>query len=190
MNAAVAHDLSDSAADFTRVVWPVIKEHCGGGTFVPVESASTSGFDSNLDIQAGIDAWQVHQELGIRGIASRVQWGDKAWNTFTVRKSRASGVKTEYEKRLAAITGSGGWLYPHLTVQAYVSKRGGTGRLLSVGVIETAELFTYLENAPERVNKDGQSSFAYYEWQWIVAKNPATGLWTITTSEDDDPWAW
>jgi hypothetical protein len=52
-----------------------------------------------------------------------VQWGN-ARNTFTIRYKRASGAKTEYQKRSEAILNNKGYLYPYLTIQAYLDKRG------------------------------------------------------------------
>lgn len=145
MQSEVARDLSWSAAVFVRAVWPVVRACCGGGDLIPVESVTEGGVAHSLDVLAGIDAWQVHGGMGMRGIASRVQKG-QAWNTFTIRYRRASGAETEYVKRLRAMNQEGrGWLYPHLTVQAYVAEDGAT--LLSAAVVQTTDLFRAAEQA-------------------------------------------
>ena len=126
MRADVAADLSDSAHDFLRVVWPVIRPWCGGGELKPVEAVAPEEFERQLDVLAGIDAWQIVEDTGIRGIASRVQWpkdwnGEPGWwETFTVRKQRATGTKTEWEKRKDALSGARGFIKPALLVQAYI----------------------------------------------------------------------
>lgn len=65
----------------------------------------------------------------------RVQWGIN-YKTFTIRYRRASGAVTEYAKRLAAIRGNDGALYPYLTIQAYADKRE-QGHLLSYAIVKT-----------------------------------------------------
>src|SRR5947207_2449652 len=98
------HDLSDSAFDMQRLVWPAIAPWCGGGEFYPVESKADVSLAQDLDILAGIDGFQkIQQKCVMRGIASRIQWADKAWDTFTIRKSRSSGADTELKKRLYAL---------------------------------------------------------------------------------------
>jgi hypothetical protein len=55
---------------------------------------------------------------------SRIQTGVN-YKTFTIRNKRKSGARTEYEKRKIAI--EKGYLYPYLTVQAYVTDSAGSG---------------------------------------------------------------
>lgn len=139
-------DLEKSRNIFEKVVWPKIAPLCGGGDLIHLEG-SDHQTDRDLDIFAGIDGYQRHIDKGLRGIASRVQpiWPlRRPWNTFTIRYARDSGTLTEYEKRLTAIESTGnGWLYAHLTVQAYI--RTGTAALLSVAVVKTCDLFLHLK---------------------------------------------
>lgn len=60
---------------FLKDVWPAIcnDEFIGGGTLTPVEGVTDADFARQLDIAGGIDAWQLVNSGGIRGIASRVQ---------------------------------------------------------------------------------------------------------------------
>lgn len=146
MRADVAQDLSDSAFDFERVVWPVVRRWMGGGELRPVEAVVHSGFDKDLDTLSGIDGWHIlREEHAIRGIASRVQPvgdGEKRWDTFTIRYSRPSGSPTEYQKRLHALQNAErGFLLPHITTQAYVAKPSRQGRLLSVAMLRTSVLY-------------------------------------------------
>jgi hypothetical protein len=160
MRRDVAADLSDSAADFCRVVWPTIAPWCGGGELVPVESVSATEFAKTLDILSGIDAWHVRGDGGVRGIASRVQYG-APWASFTVRFARRSGAMTEFAKRMRAIEYPvEGWLYPALTVQAYVSARS-SGNLLYCCMVRTADLFRYLADHQDdaRTNRQDGNTF-------------------------------
>lgn len=159
-----------------RVVWPAIKGRLGGGEIVPVESVADKGMATMLDQRSGIDAWHLSADKQVRGIASRVQWSNTPWNTFTVRYARDSGAKTEYEKRKHDIHANAGWLYPHLTVQAFIA--GGkteTGSLLSVGIIKTKSLIDACEKIIDgKVSaKDGgirrtsNAAFIWSSWAWL-----------------------
>ena len=170
MKANRKRDLLDSAYDFQRLVWPVIVGVCGGGTFEAVEGHASERLQEDLDVLAGIDGMQrLPAHLGLRGIASRIQWGDRDWGTFTIRETRGSGAKTELEKRLYAIQHpEQGILYPHLTVQAYITKRR-TGRLLSVAVAQTKELISYAH------------------WTYAAKKR---GVWRKPVQQDDGSVNW
>lgn len=150
MRLEVANDLSDSAFDFSRVVWPAISRVVDGGEIIPVEAVAHRGFDKELDTLSGIDAWQLmHHRHAIRGIASRVQWG-KCWQTFTIRMARPSGVDTEYQKRLQALDNlDRGFLLPHLTIQGYVEKPKRFGQFVGGAVIKTSDLFALARDVVE-----------------------------------------
>ena len=146
MRAEVAHDLSTSSLDFMREVVPAISHIIGGGVVEPVECSTSSGMMRNLDMLAGIDAWQVITDEGMRGLASRVQWGDRCWDTFTIREHRPSGAVTELEKRQRGRDmACRGYVHPHLTVHAYLTKPRGEGHLIGVGVARTDDLLDYVE---------------------------------------------
>jgi hypothetical protein len=167
LRADVERDLSKSAADFLRVVWPKVQGMLGGGRLIPVETNATTALVHDFDTLAGIDAWHMLDAKGVmRGIASRVQWG-KNWRTFTIRVSRPTGGKTEFAKRLFAIDNPDqGWLFPVLTVQAYVAEPAGQGRLLGAGVIKTRELFEFARTHPRplRYAGNGGEGFMHYRW--------------------------
>ncbi len=93
-----------------------------------------------FDMNSGIDVFQIVPNIGIRGIASRVQYG-KDWGTLTIRYETVSGAKTEYGKRMKAIQSDGKWLYPDLTIQSYVTSRKDP-ELLSAAIVKTKELYT------------------------------------------------
>lgn len=148
MRDEVARDLSDSAFDFRRVVWPEIGPWCRGGDLEPVEAVSPGPFEKQLDVLAGIDAWQIVDGAGIRGICSRIQWckddrnGLPSWfETFTIRRSRPSGASTEWEKRTKALNGEGGFIRPALIVHAYLRPPRRQGELNYVCMCFADDLF-------------------------------------------------
>ena len=177
IRASVARDLSDSAFDMQRLVWPAIASWCGAGEFYPVESKADVSLAQDLDILAGIDGFQKRYKQGvIRGIASRIQWGTKDWGTFTIRLARKSGNDTEVKKRLFALAHRDeGYLYPAITVQAYITERR-VGSLVSVAVAHTKELIPW----------------AYQTWtshRFHRAANNPTGVWEKESYDTDGSWA-
>lgn len=113
-----------------------------------------------FDQYSGID-YIRHDNKGIQGIASRVQWGN-AWDTFTIRYKRCSGSKTEYEKRLEAI--KEGYFYPALTLQAYFDNKKDLN-LLSIAVIKTLDLYKFIEKNPDKVEKRrSDNEFLFIRW--------------------------
>lgn len=145
MRSDVKRDLSDSAYDFKRLVWPEGRLWIGGGELIHVESVTDSEFAKRLDILAGIDAWQAIQDKGIRGIASRIQWyKDKYYRSLTIRAERKSGAETELPKRLRAIKTGNGWLIPEYTFQGYVIERR-KGELIYMCMVRTTDLYKYVD---------------------------------------------
>lgn len=174
MRSEVRNDMSRSSQVFVDVVWPEISSMVGGGTLKLVEGNADKDLKDDLDQLAGIDGFQIFQSKptqggGMRSIASRVQWmppGQPAYRTFTIRAKRPNGSPTEKEKRLHALENEHiGWLFPHLTVQAYVRK--GTDELLSVGIIRTRDLFTFVrDGSPDftRAAGNGGEVFEVYSF--------------------------
>ncbi len=144
MASTFTRDLTDSSADFLRVVWPIIRPWMGGGSILPVEGNVDAHLAQALDRHAGIDAWHIVPGKGVRGVASRVQWIEPQrtpWNTFTLRYARESGTETEFSKRKKSLAIlEDGWVFPSVTVQAYVDYPRGQGNLRSVAVMNTPDL--------------------------------------------------
>lgn len=149
MVAAFRKDLARSSRAFASLIWPVIRPMCGGGDVRYVEDSGHET-DRDLDILAGIDAYQVLHSKGIRGIASRVQAVDRSYDTFTIRYQRlsAAGFDTEYKKRLMAVRSNGELLSAYLCVQAYVSKDWQT--LLALAVVRVRDLYEFVEREREQ----------------------------------------
>jgi hypothetical protein len=183
----VAQTLTDSATDFLNVVWPSISKlsSVGGGVIQPVEAITDARFADQLDLLAGIDAWQIlSNPSAMRGMASRVQWGE-ARRTFTIRTHSKGGGETELEKRARAIANvSNGHLFPHFTVQAYLDRKGGN--LLCAAVIKTTDLIAQASLLDQRMKKnrnlygrienaDG-SRFMYIAWSYLIHKKLAVDI--------------
>ncbi len=153
MRVDVRRDLSRSADAFIHVVWPKVRHWCRGGEVLPVEGIANDDFNQTLDVLAGIDAWQVVDGLGMRGIASRVQWvARRPYASFTIRERRSSGAETELSKRLLAFSDpGGGWALPALTVQAYL--REGDDELLYASMARTADIYELI--CSEQLDRPG-----------------------------------
>ena len=176
-------DLNRSSKALLEIVWPEMSLELGGGELIPVETSAIESLAKYLDQKSGIDAWQVCRNDQIRGIASRVQFGDNCWSSFTVRYKRDSGAKTEYEKRRSAIHSKTNFIYPDITIQAYV----GGSLLLGYGAIKTIDLIDACdtiikeqemsENAPtdkssllisgRGIRRTSNASFIYMDWGWL-----------------------
>jgi hypothetical protein len=162
MTREVAHDMTWSSALFCEQVWPLMRDKVGGGEIMQMEGRPDMELAKTLDMRAGIDSWHVMQSGGIRGIASRIQAGDKVWASFTVRHSRDNGAETEYQKRLDAIKKNNGQLFPYLTVQAYA--RTTNGPIMAVGICITADLFRYITDGHAKLNRTNNASFFVCYW--------------------------
>lgn len=114
-----------------------------------------------LDTYSGIDYIRQTNE-GLQGIAARVQWTDKPYNSFTIRSNRKSGVDTELKKRLYQI--DNGYFYPAFTLQAYFDNRNDNN-LLSIAIIRTKDLYNLYLNSPEKFQKNkSDNDFVFIYW--------------------------
>lgn len=160
MRPDVKEDMAYSANAFESIIWPSVAELVGGGELLKMENVTDSKFAKLLDMKAGIDGWQI-RDNGMIGIASRIQVGNKAWNTFTIRMKRDSGATTEYEKRLMAVE-YGKYVYPYFTIQAYIKTWGGP--IMSVGISPTSEIISFIKNNFHRINRTTNAEFAVCPW--------------------------
>ena len=151
----------------------------------PVEAVAETNFKDQLDLLAGIDAWQIQSNpSAILGLASRVQCGEPR-KTFTIRTRSKGGGETQLEKRARAIANqANGHLYPHLTVQAYLHEK--KGNLLCAAVITTQDLISlasflhanmkYNESWYGRIDNDDKSQFQYIAWDDLRAQKFDLGV--------------
>jgi hypothetical protein len=136
-------DQQNSRDAFVDLIAPVLEEW-NDCEVVNIEGVTEHSVAQKLDEVAGVDAWDIQTEKGIRGVASRAQ-PKGPFDTFTIRKSRDTGTETEYEKRKRQINND--YLYPHYTVQAYYHQ--SDWRLQSVAQTRTKDLIKFIENGNE-----------------------------------------
>jgi len=173
-----AHNMSCSSQAFRCVVWPIIQHEqwLGPGDFELVEDQSDY-LRRSFDILAGIDLWHIDTARGMRGIASRIQWGCN-FQTFTIRYSTASGARTEFQKRLEAIENPDeGWAFPIFTVQAYISGGRGSSEVASVAIVPTRQLIEYardnIMNLTIQSNSEDGNQFLVVPWTRL----PGVQIW-------------
>ena len=142
MNDDVKKDLLDSIHDTEKILFPALKvEKCFEGELIQIQRASLSnseGLIARFDQLAGIDIWNIKTNKGMVGIANRIQWVMKPYNTFTIRRTRDTGTETEYSKILRALSEED--LVPKYIIHAYISERR-IGRLLSFAIAKTKDIF-------------------------------------------------
>lgn len=160
--------LQKSMSDSKEYLFPII-ERVLDGRLIVVEGDDFNETKRLLDTLAGIDLFSANHSKGMRGVASRVQWG-RAWRTFTIRKERKSGVKTEHEKRKYAI--ENGFLYPKITMQAYIEDDKS---MVTIGIAYTEDIIKciddgdcYVKDTSEK--QKGQASFFVVKWDDMKAK--------------------
>lgn len=147
---------------------PIIKHLLNGGDILPVEG-SDNEVCTMLDMTCGIDYFHVYQNGLTWGIGSRMQYKcARGWNTFTVRMSRESGAKTEYEKRRFAIEHHGE--YPFLSMQGYFDI---DDNLISLAIARTIDVLECVEKGlgyyqHTKYDKIGQAQFYVVPWLKMV----------------------
>lgn len=176
----VSRRLNDSSHDFMHIVWPELGQ--GFGRVIPVESVSDNVFASELDRRSGVDVWLIGTDEHMRGLASRVQWTNNSFDTFTVRVRSSGGGSTEYDKRRAAIAanrnGIAGVLYPHYTAQGYVST--DRTRLVAAAIARTQDVISCVEQDQGWLmppNRDGSQGYAV-PWSALRSSRFQIRIWT------------
>jgi len=149
------------------------------GELLQMEGRPDADLALQLDMQSGIDAWELLRGGGMRGVAARVQESPKSWKSFTVRMERSNGAKTEYAKRWDAINGGHGLIYPHLTVQAYAQTKDGP--IIEVGVCRTSDLIQFIDDGNHHVRKTTNATFAACYWRDMA--NQGIDVETVTPTE-------
>jgi len=162
MSDKVTMDMRWSAKIFCEKVWPLIRGHLGGGDLMEMEGRPDTQLAKELDMKAGIDGWHIHK-AGMRGIASRVQVTSHPWDTFTVRMARDSGAVTEFEKRKTSLDNPDqGWIYPAVTVQAYISLKKES--VISCGLGKTKDIIEFIAKNLHTLKRTSNAEFAVCPW--------------------------
>ena len=167
-------DLRDSITDFKRLVQPkLIDLGFIEGRIRHVESNNPDAMCSELDRIAGIDAWVVNSKKGIFGLSSRIQWGIP-YDTFTIRKRRTSGARTEYAKHTEAM--SSGGVRGQIMVQAYVTRRNDpTSELRAVAVASDEDIWALIGQGLcfDEKNTDDDNEFIVISWKELILRKKA-----------------
>jgi hypothetical protein len=174
MTHNVSQNIKESTVAFESLIWPKIIDKLGGGTVVSVETRSTYQGLQELDLLAGIDAWQIMPDSrGMRGIAQRAQ-KNIDYKSFTIRYSTGYGnTYTEYQKRYEAINSSNGLIYPHYTIQAFYksSLDDKPAELISVAAVKTTDLINFVDidnnRGYVRTNSYDGSQFIVVYWDQL-----------------------
>jgi hypothetical protein len=181
MNQQIAQAISKSSEDFLRFVWPAIGAPFGD--VVPVETVTANQFAAELDRRAGIDVWLIGVGGDMRGLASRVQWTDSSYDTFTVRVRSRYGRATEYHKRKAEIASNGASISPYYFVQGYVSK--DRTHLVAAAIARMRDVIKAVELDMGRLmpaNGDGSQGFAV-PWHKLQELNASIQIWRATEGD-------
>jgi hypothetical protein len=115
-----------------------------------------------FDTVTGID-YLIQDEIGLKGLAVRCQWGD-SWNTFTIRSKRETGTRTEEEKRIQQIEGQ--YIYPFYTIHCYFDNTRHN-ELQSMAVIKTTDLYDQIKTNPKVQIQESNNIFKTLHWQHI-----------------------
>lgn len=173
-------DLDWSHKAFLREIAPILTG-LWGGEFFHVENQDDA-VKVALDREAGIDFYHRLPRGGMRGLASRVQVPGilgKSYQTFTVRMTRDSGARTEYEKRTEAIRD--GLVYPQLTAQGYVTDKTDVGKLIDFAVCRTERLMHKIDSRIMFNKRTSNAAFAAIPWgEWCEIVH--------TAKRSDLPW--
>lgn len=167
--------LSKSIVRFQNLIKPILKQSPRwDGEFISLEDCQ-SNEAKILDYNAGFDILHI-SSLGVRAIASRIQVGD--YNTFTIRNKRESGTKTEFEKRKYAIQND--YLYPNLTLQAYVTIQEN---LYSFAYAKTKDIIEMIETGHYSENHTGSSQIGQAEFKvvdWVEMQDLGYSIFIYT----------
>jgi hypothetical protein len=156
-------DLSDSMVAIDKIKDSILPKVISG----KIHSIENSNNEIliMMDRFSGID-YIRENEHGLQGVAARVQWGERAFNTFTIRSERKTGSKTELAKRLFQI--KNGYFYPAFTLQAYFDNREDN-KLLSIAAIKTKDLYDLFQNQPELFEENkSDNKFVFVRWNKII----------------------
>ena len=167
-------DLSKSNGLFEKKVAPILKLLLGDSIEIITLEGRNEHLANLLDKRCCMD-YLILQDGCSRGVSSRIQ-KDEGFRSFTIRASRDTGSKTEFEKITKAIKLRA--LHPEFHLQAYTDQNGDISCL---GIMWTRDLMDYLSksilfNNPmielkhTHEDKDGQAGFYACYWDDIIKK--------------------
>jgi hypothetical protein len=162
VNEQIKRAISESSRDFLRFVWPAIGAEFG--EVIPVETVTANSFAAELDRRAGIDIWLVGNDEHMRGLASRVQWVDKSWDTFTIRIRSRYGNPTEYHKRKGEIATPGA-ISPYYVTQGYVNR--DRERLLGAAIARMPDVIAAIDHELGYCKSNGDGT-EFYVIPWAA----------------------
>lgn len=139
----VEREMRLSASNVRNIVWPIVAPMLGGGELLSVEEEKDSKLARELDRIAGIDFFQVRREEGMRAIMCRNKYG-KNYQAFDIRVACGDSENSQLLKLLRILNKDPSLIFPHLNIQAYLTKREG-GQLIEVGIVELVPFVEYLE---------------------------------------------
>lgn len=121
-----------------------------------------------LDKFAGIDyLCKRNYDNNVFGIASRIQFVGSSFGTFSIRKARHTGTKTEKQKRQESITNND--LYPRFTSQWYFSR--STSKFFNGAIVETKDLYDFVQKHPSLVTQNASdNAFDIVNWHDLKQK--------------------
>lgn len=138
----IKNDMKRSSFYFKNLIIPKIipileEDYKHIKYIIPIEN-SDDEFKKQIDIYSGID-YNILYENNMRGISSRVL-KEQGYRTFTIRYSRHTGSKTEYEKTTTSIKDE--CQHSYYTIISYIDYK-----LLSsiTGIAKTTDLMNYIE---------------------------------------------
>ena len=146
--------------DFYNIVLPVLEEN-----WIEFENLEQV---ENIEHKAlrqmdfhGFD--YIYTDCGIRGLSIRIQYGSTNWESFSIRYyTPKRGTDTEYQKKLEAL--DSGALMTEYTIQAYINN----GKLMSLGMVKTRDLFQYLKKGGRKKLKINSSDgIRFFVVDWI-----------------------
>lgn len=161
-------DAARSRRAFERFVAPVLRQALNAKTILPTEPTD-GNYDSDLaaalDMRAGIDGFIVDGENQLYAYASRIQFGQN-YATFTIRRSRPSCARTEFEKLVHARQVQAPM--PTFHIQTYVD---ADGQGATVAIVETLEILRYVYKHRDQWRKtEGGETFYYCSFADVAAQ--------------------
>jgi len=151
MKQNVKEKISWSAQQLRDRIWPILQMSpmIDVGRLVRVEEHDKlyGTHFTDLDREDGIDYFIRYEQGGSKGFASRVT--KDTFSEFTIRVQKESGCDTEFQKRCRSI--DQGLTRPVLATHGHVDPV--SNRLLSVGVVGSDDLITFLRQNFDRITK-------------------------------------